>query len=176
MIELAWETLDTPIGRLLMVFEGAAPDASLVYVDFQDDHPRCRRHMERRYGDCRLDRRAAHHPARDALARYFDGDLRALDAVAVSTGGTETQRRIWAELRTIPPGSTVSYGRLATQLGMTNAARAVGHINGLNPVPIVLPCHRVIGADGSLTGFGGGLERKRWLLEHEGALELRLLP
>ena len=175
MIELAWETLDTPIGRLLLVFEGAADDADLVYVDFTDDHPRCRRHMERRYGECAIEPRGSRHPARDALARYFAGDLRALDAVPVSTGGTETQRRIWSELRSIPPGSTLSYGRLATRLGMTNAARAVGHINGLNPVPIVLPCHRVIGADGSLTGFGGGLERKRWLLSHEGALEARLL-
>ena len=173
MIELAWETLDTPIGRLLLVFEGMAPEASLAYVDFDDDHPRCRRHMERRYGDCRLDRRGTHHPAHDALARYFSGDLRALDGVGVSTGGTETQRRIWTELRTIPPGSTVSYGRLATQLGMTNAARAVGHINGLNPVPIVLPCHRVIGANGSLVGYGGGLDRKRRLLELEaGVLSL----
>lgn len=175
-VTLTWDTLDTPIGRLLMVYAGGAADADLVYVDFDEDHDRCRRHMARRYGACAIDRRSAPHPAHGAFVRYFAGDVGALGSIAVSPGGTETQRRVWTELRTIPPGRTLSYGALAARVGMPNGARAVGGINGLNPVPIVVPCHRVIGADGSLTGFGGGLERKRWLLEHEGALELRLLP
>ena len=132
--------------------------------------------MVRRFGACTIDRRATEHPARAAIAGYFAGDVHALEGLAVSPGGTETQQRVWRELRLIPAGRTLSYGRLADRLGMPNGARAVGTINGLNPIPIVVPCHRVIGADGSLTGFGGGLDRKRWLLEHEGALGLRLLP
>ncbi len=175
-VRLTHDTLDTPIGRLLIVYAGAAAGDEVVYVDFDEDHDRCRRHMTRRYGACAIDRRSAPHPAHTALVRYFAGDIGALESVAVSPGGTETQRRVWSALRTIPAGRTLTYGRLAAQVGMPNGARAVGGINGFNPVPIVVPCHRVIGADGSLTGFGGGLDRKRWLLEHEGALELRLLP
>jgi methylated-DNA-[protein]-cysteine S-methyltransferase len=100
---------------------------------------------------------------------YFAGDLSAIERLAVVTGGTDFQREVWAALRRIPAGRTLSYGALATQLGRPKAVRAVGLANGANPIGIVVPCHRVIGADGSLTGYGGGLERKRWLLAHEGA-------
>ena len=104
-----------------------------------------------------------------ALRDYFAGDVRALDAIEVDPlGGTAFQRRVWRALRSIPPGTTVSYRTLARRVRAPKAMRAVGAANGANPVPIVLPCHRVIGADGSLTGYGGGLARKRWLLEHEG--------
>jgi methylated-DNA-[protein]-cysteine S-methyltransferase len=103
----------------------------------------------------------------DALAAYFDGALRALDTVSTITGGTDFQRAVWAALRDIPPGETESYGRLAARIGHPAASRAVGAANGANPVAIIVPCHRVIGASGSLTGFGGGLPRKAWLLEHE---------
>jgi methylated-DNA-[protein]-cysteine S-methyltransferase len=104
------------------------------------------------------------------LEAYFAGDLTEFD-VPLDLHGTEFQRRCWLALATIPYGQTVSYGEQARRLGLgPDVARAVGSANGQNPVPIVLPCHRVIGADGSLTGFGGGLHRKRFLLEHEGAL------
>ena len=104
------------------------------------------------------------------LAAYFAGELTAFD-LPLDLEGTEFQRECWLALATIPYGQTVSYGEQARRLGLgPDAARAVGAANGQNPVPIVLPCHRVIGADGSLTGFGGGLHRKRFLLEHEGAL------
>jgi methylated-DNA-[protein]-cysteine S-methyltransferase len=103
-----------------------------------------------------------------ALEAYFAGELAAIDRVAVETGGTAFQREVWSALRRIPVGSTVSYGALAAQIGRPTAVRAVGLANGSNPVAIVVPCHRVIGADASLTGYGGGLERKRWLLAHEG--------
>jgi methylated-DNA-[protein]-cysteine S-methyltransferase len=104
------------------------------------------------------------------LAAYFDGDLIAFD-LPLDLHGTEFQRRCWVALASIPYGQTVSYGEQARRLGLgSDAARAVGAANGRNPLPIVLPCHRVIGADGSLTGFGGGLHVKRFLLEHEGAL------
>jgi methylated-DNA-[protein]-cysteine S-methyltransferase len=104
-----------------------------------------------------------------ALRAYFAGDTTALDAIAVDPlGGTPFQRRVWNALRSIPAGETVSYRTIATRIRAPKAVRAVGAANGANPVPIVLPCHRVIGADGSLTGYGGGLPRKRWLLRHEG--------
>jgi methylated-DNA-[protein]-cysteine S-methyltransferase len=106
---------------------------------------------------------------RAALAAYFRGDLAAVDDIEVDPEGTPFQRRVWAALRTIPAGETTSYGALARSLGMPNASRAVGAANGANPLPIVVPCHRVIGKDGSLTGFGGGLGTKRALLELEGA-------
>jgi methylated-DNA-[protein]-cysteine S-methyltransferase len=110
----------------------------------------------------------------DAAARqldaYFEGELVEFD-VPLELNGTEFQRRCWLALATIPYGQTVSYGEQARRLGLgSDRARAVGAANGANPIPIVLPCHRVIGADGSLTGFGGGLHVKRFLLEHEGAL------
>jgi methylated-DNA-[protein]-cysteine S-methyltransferase len=113
-------------------------------------------------------------PVLDEAARrleaYFDGDLVTFD-LPLELYGTEFNRRCWLALASIPYGQTVSYGEQARRLGLGNdAARAVGAANGRNPLPIVLPCHRVIGADGSLTGFGGGLQVKRFLLEHEGAL------
>jgi methylated-DNA-[protein]-cysteine S-methyltransferase len=108
--------------------------------------------------------------AAEQLEAYFAGDLTAFD-LPLDVGGTEFQRHCWLALATIPYGQTVSYGEQARRIGLgPDTARAVGAANGQNPLPIVLPCHRVIGADGSLTGFGGGLHVKRLLLEHEGAL------
>jgi methylated-DNA-[protein]-cysteine S-methyltransferase len=108
-------------------------------------------------------------PIRRAFEDYFAGDIRALERLPVETVGTAFQRKVWAALKRIPAGETRSYGQLAAAIGEPDAARAVGLANGQNPIAIVIPCHRVIGADGSLTGFGGGLPRKRWLLTHEGA-------
>ena len=108
-------------------------------------------------------------PFRQALAAYFDGDAHALDSVPVDLMGTEFQRKVWEALRTIPPGRTLSYGDLAKQIGHPTAVRAVGAANGANPVSLVVPCHRVIAADGALGGYGWGLERKQWLLAREGA-------
>jgi methylated-DNA-[protein]-cysteine S-methyltransferase len=102
-----------------------------------------------------------------AISSYFTGDLTAIDILPVQTGGTPFQREVWRALRTITCGATVSYAKLAGQIGRPAAVRAVGLANGSNPVGIVVPCHRVIGSNGSLTGYGGGMERKRWLLEHE---------
>jgi methylated-DNA-[protein]-cysteine S-methyltransferase len=109
----------------------------------------------------------------DAFAAYFAGELRALDVLPTGTVGSAFERAVWAELRRIPPGHTCSYGNVARALGGAASgpgpnARAVGTANGRNPLAIVVPCHRVIGADGSLTGYAGGLATKRWLLEHEG--------
>ncbi|HEY7307673.1 MAG TPA: methylated-DNA--[protein]-cysteine S-methyltransferase, partial [Bryobacteraceae bacterium] len=103
----------------------------------------------------------------NAIARYFRGELNAIDRLPVETAGTGFQREVWGALREIKCGTTVSYAQLAMQIGRPTAVRAVGLANGSNPVGIVVPCHRVIGSDGSLTGYGGGIDRKRWLLEHE---------
>ena len=102
-----------------------------------------------------------------AIAAYFDGDLHAIDSLQTVTEGTPFQECVWQALRGIPAGQTMSYGALAKHIGKPAAVRAVALANGANPIGIVVPCHRVIGADGSLTGYGGGLERKRWLLHHE---------
>jgi methylated-DNA-[protein]-cysteine S-methyltransferase len=106
-------------------------------------------------------------PIVDAITRYFDGDVRAIEQVPVRLAGTAFQQRVWEALRDIPAGETISYAQLAGAVGTPTASRAVGRANGTNPVPIVVPCHRVIRADGTLGGYGGGLERKRWLLSHE---------
>lgn len=104
-----------------------------------------------------------------ALRSYFDGDVAAIDALRVEPGGDGFQARVWHELRRIPAGRTATYGEIASRAGSAGSARAAGGAVGANPIPIVIPCHRVLGAGGRLTGFGGGLPRKRWLLVHEGA-------
>jgi methylated-DNA-[protein]-cysteine S-methyltransferase len=102
-----------------------------------------------------------------ALAAYFAGDLQAIDSLEVDPRGTGFQRRVWDALRTIPAGTTWSYAELARAVGQPTATRAVGAANGRNPIALVVPCHRVIASDGTLGGYGGGLEMKRWLLRHE---------
>jgi methylated-DNA-[protein]-cysteine S-methyltransferase len=141
----------------------------LCALEFGDCADRLRAQLQSRYGDVELV--AAKKPSRYAssVRRYLGGDIRALDDLPVETGGTAFQRQVWAALRKIPAGSTTTYGEIAARLGKPGAARAVGLANGQNPVSIAIPCHRVIGADGTLTGYGGGLDRKLWLLRHEGA-------
>jgi methylated-DNA-[protein]-cysteine S-methyltransferase len=158
------DRLGTPIGIALVVTDH---DGVLRALDWDDYEPRMRRLLGRYYGVIDFDDSDAPGEVRRSLADYFAGDLRALDAIAVRTAGTPFQRAVWAALRTIRPGHTLSYSALAVQIGAPKAVRAVGLANGANPISVVVPCHRVIGADGSLTGYGGGLDRKRWLLEHE---------
>jgi methylated-DNA-[protein]-cysteine S-methyltransferase len=147
-------TIESPIGRLGLV----GSDAGLSRVRF---HARPTKTVE----SC-----AVLDDTAEQLDAYFEGELIDFD-LPLDLHGTEFQRQCWLALATIPYGQTVSYGEQARRLGLgPDAARAVGAANGQNPLPLVLPCHRVIGADGSLTGFGGGLHVKRFLLEHEGAL------
>jgi len=155
-----------PVGTLLVVTDN---DGVLRALDFVDFEARMHRLLIRHYGDVALVQAETPAPVAAVLDAYFAGDLTALDRLAVRTGGTDFQRSVWAALRTIPPGTTLSYGALAARLGMPTASRAVGLANGANPIGIVVPCHRVIGAGGALTGYAGGVERKRWLLGHEGA-------
>ena len=139
-------------------------------LDFSDFSERMQRLLARHYGVFSLVEGSAPAAITTALDGYFAGDLKALDTLPVATGGSDFQKTVWAALRAIPAGTTSGYGALATRIGKPGAARAVGLANGLNPIGIVVPCHRVIGASGALTGYAGGVERKRWLLAHEGAL------
>jgi methylated-DNA-[protein]-cysteine S-methyltransferase len=160
------DRLDTPIGTALMVTDQAGTLCALEWEDFA---PRLVRLLRLYHGAVTLEEGAAPDAVRRPLEDYFAGDLRAPDAIACRTGGTPFQRAVWAALRTIPVGETVSYGALAARIGSPKAVRAVGTANGANPISIVVPCHRLIGIDGSPTGYGGGVQRKCWLLTHEGA-------
>ena len=162
---LTIDRLSSPIGTLLLVSDD---DGRLRALDFDDYEDRMLRLLKTHYGDTTLAPGQASAPARRALDAYFAGDLGAIDDVPVATGGTPFQSAVWAALRRIPAGTTTSYGALAATIGHPSAMRAVGLAVGSNPVAIIVPCHRVIGADHSLTGYAGGLPRKRWLLEHEG--------
>ena len=163
---LILDKIPAPIGDFLIATDQAGV---LRAVDFWADEPALRRGLRRQYGDVRVETVQAPAPIRRAFDDYFAGDIRALERIPVAAVGTAFQRKVWAALQRIPAGETRSYGQLAAAIGEPAAARAVGLANGQNPIAIVIPCHRVIGADGSLTGFGGGLPRKRWLLTHEGA-------
>lgn len=157
---------ETPIGTALLVTDG---EGVLRALDWSDYEARLHRLLRRHYGDVSLEPAPAPNDITRALTGYFFGDFGQLKKIKWRTNGTAFQRKVWTALRTIPAGKTSSYGIMAARLNIPNAARAVGLANGANPVGVVVPCHRLIGADGSLTGYGGGLERKRWLLAHEGA-------
>lgn len=165
-MQLQLDRFAAPLGDLLLVFDAKG----LRALDFVDYEARLHRLLRLHYGSVELVAAPAPAAIVDALRAYFAGDLGALDAIAVATGGSDFQRQVWAALRTIPAGATTSYGELAAAIGRPGASRAVGLANGANPIGIVVPCHRVIGANGALTGYAGGVERKRWLLRHEGAL------
>ena len=163
-MRLLLEKRTSPICSLLLVTD---ENGTLRALEFGDLDTRLHRLLRDHYGEYTLDPGAAPRSITRALDAYFDGDLGAINDVQVATGGTRFQCGVWAALREIPGGTTISYGKLASRLGDPGASRAVGAANGANPIPIIVPCHRVIGADGRLTGYGGGLARKKWLLEHE---------
>jgi methylated-DNA-[protein]-cysteine S-methyltransferase len=169
MMEIFSSRIETPVGPMVLL----ARDGVLLLLEFEDATVRVAREMKLRFGT--LDHQHTDDPfgLSSRLKDYFAGDLSAIEGIETDGGGTEFQRRVWAELKRIPCGVTISYGDLAKRLGDKNLMRAVGLANGRNPISIVVPCHRVIGADGSLTGYGGGIERKKWLLAHEG---VRLRP
>jgi methylated-DNA-[protein]-cysteine S-methyltransferase len=158
------ERRPSPIGTLLLVTDD---DGALRALDFGDYEPRMHRLLRQHYKVYSLEDGPAPVTVAKALTDYFEGDMSAIKDISVITGGTAFQREVWEGLRGITAGATKSYGQLAAQLGHPGASRAVGLANGANPVGIVVPCHRVIGANGALTGYGGGLMRKRWLLDHE---------
>lgn len=157
-------TLPGPLGPMLLVTDERGVVRAL---DFADCEARMQRLIRLHYGLVALTEGSAPEAVRIALARYFAGEADALRAVSWATGGTDFQRAVWRGLTDIPVGQTDSYAGLATRIGRPTAVRAVGLANGSNPVGIIVPCHRVIGKSGALTGYAGGIERKRWLLEHE---------
>lgn len=158
------DRIETPIGPMLLLARGGV----LLVLEFEDAADRVRREIEKRFGGAEIVEQTNPFGLSDRVRRYFAGDLQAIEGIETDGGGTGFQRRVWAELKRIPCGTTISYGELAARLGDRNATRAVGLANGRNPISVVVPCHRVIGADGSLTGYGGGIARKKWLLAHEG--------
>lgn len=166
MLELFFDRVPSPVGTLTLLCDR---EGHLRVLDFETHEARRQRLLRRHYGEGRYTVVAAPAPETIVapLAAFFAGDLQAIEGITVRTGGTEFQQRVWAALRRIPAGSTATYSGLAAAIGRPTACRAVGLANGANPVGIVVPCHRVIGADGTLTGYGGGIERKRWLLGHE---------
>ncbi|HMB68425.1 MAG TPA: methylated-DNA--[protein]-cysteine S-methyltransferase, partial [bacterium] len=182
---IRYATMRSPVGPVAVAWKKSGPDDVIVAIQMQEATTRgsfetkyadvtplarLKQCIAQRFGAVTLERDDTGRPAA-ALARYFEGDVRAIDAVKADPGGTEFQARVWRALRRIAPGATRTYGEIAEAAGRPGAARAAGGAVGSNPIPIVIPCHRVVGSNRSLTGFGGGLPRKRWLLEHEGAIE-----
>ncbi len=166
MTDIVVDEIETQIGK---VFALSGPNG-VVAIGFDETWARKEDIVKKRFKDARIIAARTPTAIGRQLRAYFDGDLGALDGVKVDAGGTPFQRRVWDELRKIPVGVTTSYGELAKKLGKPGASRAVGLANGRNPVAVVVPCHRVIGHDGTLTGYASGVERKAWLLRHEGAL------
>jgi len=162
--ELFFDRVKTPIGELLVVADARGV---LRMLEFEDKPERWRSVFRRHFKNGEFRKKRDPGGVSSKLTRYFDGDVAALDEIKVAPHGTDFQHACWKNLRRIPAGTATTYGALAKKMGKPAAMRAVGLANGANPIAVVVPCHRVVGADGSLTGYGGGLERKRWLLDHE---------
>ncbi len=162
-MQLFVERIKTPIGSLLITHDGKR----LANIAFADREDRRARELARDFPNAQIKRAAKPTFFAAALTRYFDGDIRAIDKLSVLDFGTDFQKQCWKALRRIAPGTIRSYGEQATIIGRPSASRAVGAANGFNPISIVVPCHRLVGANGGLVHYGGGLERKRWLIDHE---------
>ncbi len=158
------DQVETPIGPMLLMVKGDM----LIGLEFYDQPDRYMKDIRRRFPDHEMREKVNPCGFSDRVLAYYKGDLQAIDGLPSRGDGTPFQERVSAELRRIKAGTTISYGELAMRLGDRNAMRAVGLANGRNPISVVVPCHRVIGADGTLTGYGGGVPRKSWLLNHEG--------
>jgi methylated-DNA-[protein]-cysteine S-methyltransferase len=163
------DRLATPIGELIIIADQAG---SLRTIDWTDHEVRMKRLLDRYYGKGRYTLTPRRDPGglTSAMRRYFKGEIGVLKELSVATSGTPFQTDVWKALRKIKDGTTISYAELAHRIGKPKAVRAAGLANGQNPIGIVVPCHRVIGSNGSLTGYGGGLHRKEWLLAHEGVM------
>ena len=163
-MKLFIDRVKSPIGEIRIISDGE----NLRALDFEDYEERMEKLLKRHYGEYELVPQKNPNGVSEVMERYFAGELDAIDEVKVAANGTQFQTAVWKQLRNVPLGKTWSYGELARRVGKPKASRAVGLANGSNPIAIVVPCHRVIGANGSLTGYGGGMERKQWLLVHEG--------
>jgi methylated-DNA-[protein]-cysteine S-methyltransferase len=173
-MEIGLDEMQTPIGKIVIGESGG----TLVALDFESSAEPVVARLRRRYGAIQVRDGNGAKLFRDRLQAYFAGDLAAIEGITVEPKGTAFQREVWSELLRIPAGSTACYSDIAAAIGRPAAVRAVGLANARNPIAVVIPCHRVVGRDGSLTGYAGGLDRKRWLLQHEGWLpqsQLRLI-
>lgn len=171
-MKLYLSRVKSPLGLLLVVTDGE----QLCALEYEDDEPRMLKYLQAQFNDLsleaaktRVDEKLQPTLLTD-LEAYFAGDLSSLMKIPVHLKGTAFQQQVWSSLRKIPVGTTITYGALAAQLGHPQASRAIGMANARNPIAIAIPCHRVIGANAQLTGYAGGLDRKQWLLQHEGAL------
>jgi methylated-DNA-[protein]-cysteine S-methyltransferase len=164
MTKLWIDRIESPIGQIAIVVD----ELSLCALDFADYEARMVSLLAQRYDSVELVPRSNPLGFTERLQAYLAGDLMSLTDIPVKMGGTDFQQQIWSKLREIPIGETWTYGQLAKSIDRPTASRAVGMANSLNPIAIVVPCHRVIGVKGKLTGYAGGLDRKRWLLQHEG--------
>jgi methylated-DNA-[protein]-cysteine S-methyltransferase len=163
-MRLSLDRWTSPLSTLLLVTDD---DGVLRALEFEDHEERMHRLLRLHYGSYALRDGKAPRSIKQCLTDYFRGEIDGIDEVPVATNGTEFQRDVWKALRAIPAGHPISYGRLAANIGRAGASRAVGAANGANPIAVVVPCHRVIGANGTLTGYASGLQHKRWLLDHE---------
>ncbi len=166
MTKLWIDTIDSPIGQISIVVD----NNRLCALDFADYQPRMMKLLAQRYES--VESIPKHNPLglTERLQAYLAGDLTSLDKIPVRMGGTAFQQQVWQKLLEIQVGEVWTYGELAKSIGKPTASRAVGMANSLNPIAIIVPCHRVIGAKRKLTGYAGGLDRKQWLLRHEGYL------
>jgi len=163
-MELFIDKIDSAIGILILVSDGE----SLCALDYAGYEPRMLKFLHARYGHVRWKDTRDPLGFSSRMRAYLAGDLGCVNSIPANPGGTAFQQQVWSALRAIPAGAVLTYSGLAAQLGKPTAYRAVGMSNALNPIAIVVPCHRLVGATGALTGYAGGLERKRWLLQHEG--------
>lgn len=163
-VRLLTTRLDTPVGEAMVV---AGLNGRLQALHWSECRATLLAQLTRRHRTFVVEESRALGRITGALAAYFGGTLDAIDALDVDSGGTPFQLAVWRRLRRIRSGSTLSYAALAARMGRPTAVRAVGHANAANPISIVIPCHRLVGSDGALTGYGGGIDRKRWLLDHE---------
>lgn len=162
-VKLFIDKISSEIGTILIITDGE----KLCALDFADYEPRMLKLLQKRYPSFYFQEMKNPQGFSSLVQAYLKGDRHSLENIPIDTGGTPFQQQVWLALQTIPWGTTISYGQLAAKINKPTAARAVGLANSLNPIAIVLPCHRVIGANSLLTGYAGGLERKRWLLNHE---------
>jgi methylated-DNA-[protein]-cysteine S-methyltransferase len=163
-VKLFIDRIASSIGTILLVSDGK----HLCALDYAGYEHRMMKLLQARYEQVVLQEAADPCGFSNVLRRYLAGDLACIGHISINTGGTSFQQQVWSALRKIPPGSVMTYGEMAVQLGKPPAYRAVGMTNALNPIAIVVPCHRLVGSNGALTGYAGGLDRKKWLLEHEG--------
>jgi len=166
MTPLQLDRLSSPIGSVLVVWDRKQ---HLRAIDFEDFEERMRKLLDSQVGHWEISAGEAPNTISRAIEAYFSGDVHPLHALPVKLCGTVFQKRVWEALQAVPPGATISYGTLARRIGQPSASRAAGLANGTNPIAIRIPCHRVVGANGALTGYGGGLWRKKWLIAHEAA-------